>query len=382
VAESGRADDVRRSLLEMCDSAIVLESLYSKNRLSRALHRLIGSIYAAWEGLKFSNYLIGKLEFSPSRIQAAIDGLSFDVVMFEYWHAFKASQYLRDRGMRTVLDMHNILWQAYSRQLEEFYLPNWIRTIMVQRYRVHEEAAWFAFDRLVAINQGEYDYVRECVDRSVVYLPMGIDLQEWQYRWNPVTPRRVAYYGGLGSRHNQQDALLCHREIMPLIWEQYPDTEFWIMGSHPPAFLKELERDPRVHVPGFAENPQDILETVTLLLCPWSGRYGFRSRIIEVMACGVPVVASVDAVYGMGLEPYHGIALGRDWREIAALAVEWLQNVSECGRQSLLARQQVEKLYSIKATYDRFLEILNEIDPIVTKDATPDPAKDTIRADS
>jgi len=358
VSDADRMGETRQKLLETCDEAIVLPSLYSRSMASRLIYKIIGSLYAAWSGLKFSNYLIGKLEFSPARLQAVVSGLSFDVILFEYWHAHESAKLFRAREIKTVLDMHDILWQSYTRQLEVRRLPDWVKRVWAGRYRVREEAAWRDFDTLVAINQAEYEYVRAKTSRDVMYVPMGIDLSAWQYSWSPATPKRVAYYGGLGSRHNQQDALTCYREIMPRIWEKFPDVEFWIVGSNPSAFIKELERDPRAHVTGFVERPQDILRTMSLVLCPWSGTYGFRSRIVEVMALGVPVVASVDAVDGMGFKVDQGIALGKSVSDLAAFGLNWLGNDAELVRQSRMARGEVESCFSYEATYLRFSNAL------------------------
>jgi len=53
-----------------------------------------------------------------------------------------------------------------------------------------------------------------------------------------------------------------------------------------------------------------VLKTITVLLCPFTGTYGFRSRVIEAMALGIPVVATPDAVHGMDLTIRKGEKIG------------------------------------------------------------------------
>jgi polysaccharide biosynthesis protein PslH len=285
--------------------------------------------------------------------------------LFEYWHAHKATTYFRERGIPSVLDMHDILWRSYARQWEaKKWSPGWLRNWFVRRYQAREEAAWRDFDMLIAINQDELNYVRCVVGGKAVYfyVPMGTDISTWPHCWQPVHPRRVAYYGGLGSAHNQQDALTCYREIMPRIWAHHPDAEFWIVGSNPPAFIKSLESDRRVRVTGFIESPQDILRTMSLVLCPWSGRYGFRSRVVEVMSLGVPVVASPDAIYGMGFQLGKGLFVGKSSIEMAQHSLALLSHEAELQHQGLLARQQMEDKFSYEATYVRFVgELWNHL---------------------
>lgn len=348
---------VRQKLLELCDEAILLPSVYTRTTGLRLFHKIYGSLYVLWTGLKFSNYVTGEVEFSTSRVLTALQDRSFDGVLFEYWHAYKVTQWFRAKSIPCMLDMHDILWRSYSRQLQaKAYLPAWLREWMVRRYQSREEAAWNCFDLLIAINRDEMEYARRHTRPEVIFfhVPMGTDISTWMYDWQPaLNPRRVAYYGGLGSPHNQQDVLLCHREIMPIIWETFPDVELWVVGSNPPAFIKNLERDKRIHVTGFVERPQEVLKTMSLVLCPWSGTYGFRSRIVEVMSLGVPVVASREAVFGMDLDEGHGLALSDNPAGMAALALRWLSEPSLLSNQSKFARQQVERRFSYEVTYTR-----------------------------
>jgi glycosyltransferase involved in cell wall biosynthesis len=362
VVKKDTVDDVRCKLLELCDEAIVLPSIYLSNAANRIFHKLLGTVFTLVTGLKFSNYLYGRVEFSTSRLAPVLDRLTLDGVLFEYWHAFKVTQLLRERGIPSALDMHDILWRSYSSQLDANHrFPGWLKKWLVRRYQAREESAWNHFDALIAINQDEYNYARQRVHGEIHFFntPMGTDLSLWPACWQPVTtPRRVAYYGGLGSLHNQQDAHLCYREIMPVIWEQFPDVELWIVGNDPPAIIKDLERDARMHVTGFVENPQDILKTMSLVLCPWSGTYGFRSRLVEVMALGVPVVASQEAVFGMCLDEGQGIVLAETPAAMAERALNWISNPMELQQQSLLARSQMERKFSYQVTYVLFSNVL------------------------
>ena len=132
---------------------------------------------------------------------------------------------------------------------------------------------------------------------------MGIELKKWEIKRNIISPLRVGYYGGLQSTHNQNDALKCYNKIMPIVWETFKNTQLWIIGSSPPINITNIPAiDDRVHVTGFVEDVKNILSTMSVVICPWEGVYGFRSRIIELMALGIPIVTSREAVEGMGME--------------------------------------------------------------------------------
>jgi glycosyltransferase involved in cell wall biosynthesis len=377
-----RVEETRRRLASVCDEAIVLPSLYQRSRAAQFWHRAAGVAYALRTGLKRSNYAYGSLEFHPSRVAEMVDSRAFDAVLYEYWHAVDSTDYFRSRGIPCVLDMHDILWQSYDRQLREHGWPAWARPWAVERYKTHEERAWPRFDALIAINREEERYARERVPRAVpvFHAGMGTDIGLWPFSPEPRRPPRFAYYGGLGGRQNQLGALTCLTRIMPIIWRTIPDAEYWMVGSNPPETLRSHTSDPRIKVTGFVENVQDILRTMSAVICPWTGTYGFRSRLIEVMALGVPIVVSPDAIAGMELEPGEGLLIGRDDTELATHSLRLAADPEYLDRQGRLARQQVERGFSIDATYGRLMIELD--DWLAARSRLPRTATDCVTAAS
>ena len=141
---------------------------------------------------------------------------------------------------------------------------------------------------------------------------------------------------------------------MPAVWKHFESAEFWIIGSNPPPELRLLaERDSRVRVTGFVERVQDVLRTAAVMLCPFTGTYGFRSRVIEAMALGVPVVATQDAIYGMDLAPDQGLLLAETDEAMGLATLRLLTDPAFAAAQSCAARAQIEQRYSFQNCYDR-----------------------------
>ena len=79
------------------------------------------------------------------------------------------------------------------------------------------------------------------------------------------------------------------------------------------------------------------------------------------MSLGILVVATSDAVYGMGLEVSEGIILVNKPLEMAEFALDWLSNKKEINRQSPLGRRQMERKFSYEPKYKRFTQQLYDI---------------------
>jgi polysaccharide biosynthesis protein PslH len=354
VADPASAGSTREALLAMCDDVVLWPTAYGRSVLGQTAHRAASCLYSARTGLRRSNYAIGRVEFSPSRIRALLQRASFDCALFEYWHAVECVPVFREAGVPCVLDMHDILWQSYARVLEPHsgLLGPWKRWAL-RKYRAAEARAWNAFDAVIAINREEERVVTNSVSRTVkvLYAAMGTDLERWRYSPEPATPPRLAYYGSFASAQNQRCATRCMTEIMPRIWSRVPNAEFWIVGSNPPEALKRLAADPRVHVTGYVADVQRVLRTMTTVLCPWIGTFGFRSRLVEVLALGVPAVVSPDAVSGMELRDGEGVLIGVTEIDQAERALRLVGDPGFAREQGRLGRARVEQVFSLQNTY-------------------------------
>ena len=350
---------------------LVLDSLRPQFIFSRLAGWACSALYSIKTGLKRSNYWIGKVELSASRVRMVAGQGRYDVVVFEYFHAFECASMFSAEGAITVLDTHNLLYKSLERSLERMpSLPARLRRWVVQRYRVQEERAWRHFDYLIAINRREQRKIEEFAgdDKSCLFTPMGIDLALWPYSYRRHTTLRIAYYGGLASQENELSALLCHDVIMPMIWAVFPEAELWLVGSGPSERVKALQEDGRVKVTGFVERVGDVLSSMSLVLCPWKGSFGFRSRVIEVMALGIPLIASSEAVEGMELVDGRGLLLRDSPPEMASTAITLLQNPEKLTELSLSARGEIERLYSLDKTYGKLMEHLSRLVTLRTAD--------------
>ena len=359
-AAPDQAQSVRSRLAGYCDQAIVLPSAAQAGPMARVWHKALGLAYMALTGLKESNYRVGKVELSRAQLARHARPEDYACVLFEYVHAAAAAGLFAAAGVPTVVDTHNVLWRARQGALQrQTFLPGWLRRRWLGQYRRAEEAAWAQFDHAIAINRAEEAYIRASLppSKTVFYAPMGIDLARWTCCWEPAQPPRLAFYGGLGSPVNQHAVRRCLDGILPGLWERWPGLEFWIVGSRPPEWVRALA-SARIKVTGFVEDPAPVLKTMTAVVCPWSAAYGFRSRLVEVMSLGVPVVCSAEAAEGMEFEHEQGVWLGCDDAGLAAGCGRLLADRSFAARQSQLARRTTERLYSADHTYGRLVEEL------------------------
>ena len=364
-AKISDSESIKNELKYFVDKSIVLPTQYDSIHF-KIIYKIKGYLWTLWTGLKMSNYIIGELDITDNRIEKILEHREIDIVLYEYWHAHKTITYFKKRGIPTILDMHNILWQSYKRQLRSIkWLPKFLFFRILKRYKDQEENIWKKFDGLIAINKTEFNYIKNVINKrtSITLIPMGIDLSKWNIDRKTVKPHRVGYYGGLGSIHNQNDALKCYYEIMPSVWERYPETELWIIGSQPPNKILKLQNlDSRVNVTGFVDKVQDVLQTMTIMILPWEGTYGFRSRIVEMMAIGLPVITSSDAIEGMGISEEDGVFCAQSINQYVNKIINILSRETE-NSHSTNRGKKIKGIdrYDVKHTYGHLSTFVNSI---------------------
>jgi glycosyltransferase involved in cell wall biosynthesis len=320
---------------------------------------LPGRIWCEYaRGLKSSNFYIAKL-FEYRRLTKLIYWSQYKVVLFEYWHAFATAQKLKQAypHILTVCDLHNILSYTYPLHISAHPVKRYFAKAYNQKYQRQEfKHALPSFDYLVSINREEDQLLRnEYGSDKTLFCPMGIDLDKFTFVKRDLTVAKFCclFYGVLSSSNNKR-ALRQLATVVNGLGATSQTFKLRIAGSGNADFLKPLFNELVTEVMGFVADLGAATTDVQLAVIPWQGKYGFRSRIIELMALGIPVLTTYDAVWGMGLTNGNQLLLINDFEKEALPVLErLLQDRSELQAMALRARRFVEEVYSYEESYGR-----------------------------
>ena len=284
---------------------------------------------------------------------------TFDFILFEYWHLYKIGKKLRDNGVKVICDTHNILLGSYVQWIsKKRYLPKFWRKYLIYRYTKFEfeTALETGFQELIAINHEEYQILRDkFAKKKIHYCPMGVKLPSIQSNYvKEFKGEKIVYYGGLGNNKNEADAKIVidlYRNLKLII----PNLTLKIIGSNPSTDLKNyVNNDSNIDLTGYVEDLEFCLKDVDVAVIPFSGKYGFRSRLIELMYYQIPIVTSSDAIWGMGFTINKDIMIYSDLHMLASDAKSIIQDISKLRVIADSAREKVIREYSFEATYVEF----------------------------
>jgi glycosyltransferase involved in cell wall biosynthesis len=276
------------------------------------------------------------------------------IVLFEYWHLYASAKRLSRIGYTTICDTHNILSGSFKVYLEENrILPNWYRKFLFNSYRKLEfNKALKSFDKLIAINQEEQlIYKKEFPFKEIFYCPMGIDFSCFSKPKSVKSNKLVIlYYGGLGNPRNTNEAIAVYEYFVK---ENTNIDEYRVVGSNPTARLKDfIKVNPRISLTGFVNDLSCVFADVTLAIIPFWGKFGFRSRIIELMYYNIPVLTTSESVWGMGFTSDVDIFLFENYEEMKLKAERLIKNQNLLEDVSKAAKLKIENTYSYATTYE------------------------------
>jgi glycosyltransferase involved in cell wall biosynthesis len=275
-----------------------------------------------------------------------------------YWNRYLPA-------VRRVMSVHECETVAARRRAElmgygwaglrERWRRDRLMTIEFELYR--------AFDLVLTLTpQEQYHLLQYAPDLRVRVVPSGVDTTFFRPAERPVPLDGIAFVGHFGHEQNRDAVRWFLKSVWPKVRDHHPGLLFYVIGPDPPPDIRDVSwSDPSVVVTGRVEDIRPYLHRSFVFVCPIRMGSGMRGRLLEAMACGVPVVATSAAVEGIPVQP-GGTCLIADDSNIMAAHIELLLDDTVL-RQRLAtrARALVRERLSWERTVDWLEAALREV---------------------
>lgn len=239
---------------------------------------------------------------------------------FIFYDMVRVAEYVTDGTSQKVLSYDDLLSLRYERQLQWFHyipsvfggfsdkLPDGIKRFanlkFIQKWLVsfeskllhkYEKHVANNFQHLIFTSPKEAETFRDIVrHRSCLGIPMRFDPDK-KMTGNPRTYDRnkIVFLGKMDIPHNTSAVVYFCEKIWPRMKQQAPKAKFYIVGKSPSAEVLQLQKDyPDIIVTGEVDNVKRIVSDAALMIAPLLFGTGIKTKIVEAMSWGVPVVTN------------------------------------------------------------------------------------------
>lgn len=301
--------------------------------------------------------------YSPAlarRINRAVAKTRYDLIVV---HSSSVAQYVEDfRDIPKIIDfadMDSQKWLIYAKVRGfPLSLGYWLEGV-----KLRQEEAEIArkFDYCTLTTEAEQETLEAYgVDTPVGWFPNGVDLEFFAPTADPYTPDKMCFIGRMDYYPNQQAMFWFCDEVLPLIRTQRPQATLTIVGADPSPKVVALGELPGVTVTGTVPEVKPHVLSSAVNVAPLLIARGVQNKILESMAMGVPVVASVLAAKGTDAVPGEHLLAADSAQDFATSCLSLMADPALRDRFAKAGRARMESHHSWPAAMAKMDAIVDD----------------------
>lgn len=299
-------------------------------------------------------------------VGAMVERSRYDVVIAEfsgmgqflYWNPYLPAT-------RRVISCHSCFTAALQKAID---VRPWSLQAMQKRGLIggvqrFEFAMYKSADLILALTpQERMTLLGYAPNLRIAVVPYGVDVEHFHPQPNRESEESIVFTGYYRDEANR-DAVMwfCHT-VWPRLKSRHSNLKFYVIGQNPTPDVRDLARkDPRIIVTGDVEDIAPYLARARLYVCPMRMGTGFRGKILQAMAAGVPVVSTSLAAEGIPSQNGENIALA-DTPHVLEESINLLLTDATMRKTiSRKARDLVVQRFSWSRSVDLLDEALHEV---------------------
>lgn len=214
------------------------------------------------------------------------------------------------------------------------------------RFAAFDAFCWPAIHCLLVVSDLDRQRcLRERPGRNVLLVPNGVDCAVIRPSSLHGDSRLVLVFtGDMGFAPNVEAAVTLATRIFPQVRRVHPDAQLHLVGRNPDPRVLAL-RTPGITVTGEVPDMLPQLHAGTVYVAPLDTGAGTRTKLLEAMAAGLPVVTSRVGIEGIEAKPDRDIAIADGPEATAQAVLRLLANDDERCRLGAGARRLMEERY-------------------------------------
>ena len=299
-----------------------------------------------------------------TEVRKAVASRSYDRI-FVYCSAM--AQYVQSvDGIPQVLDLVDVdsdKWMQYAAFTKFPFSAVYRRE--GRTLQAYERTACQRASCVLVSTEREAQLARRVAPGANVHvLPNGVNTEYFKPEAGSSTAcqaqEAVIFTGDMSYFPNEEAVIFFARQVLPLIRREIAGVRFLIVGRNPGRKVQELQKIEGVEVTGFVPDVRTWLAKAQVAVAPFTIAAGIQNKILEAMAYGLPVVATLRAAQGLSSRVADKVHTGNTPEELASKVIVLVWDSQLAQRIGLDGRHAVMQDYSWDSALDRLLELLED----------------------
>jgi len=339
------------TLLSFCDDTLTRQDLTEVGKFCRDVYTI-----PLRNAEIYSNLMLGGLGNTPFQVlyhQSRAFRRKLSELLahntFDLLHVFmlRIAPYVADyAGCPKLLELIDSMELNMERRASfEMGIKRMLFQEEARRLTGYERRLAEKFDRAVVVSDVD---ARAIKAHNLQVSPLGVDLQQFSPR--PVKDEAnhlIVFTGNMRYFPNENAVLYFANDVFPRIQRKVPGARFWVVGGGPSPKLRLLEDANRaVRVLGFVDSMSEYINRASVSVCPMLAGSGMQFKILEALACGVPVVATSVAKGDIRISEAEGLFIADDPATFADKVAGVIEDAQRQKGAALRAREILERQYS------------------------------------
>ena len=291
-------------------------------------------------------------------IEFEIQNRDFDLI---FVHLFRMAEYVKKlENIIKILDLTDAISLNYERSKKhrKGLFSTIINLLESKRVLRYETSILDYFHRNLLVSNIDKEFLKKFTkSKNLEVVPIGVDLDYFQFYSGIYDPQKIIFLGNMRTFPNEDAVVYFSEQIFPLIKKEFPDINFFIVGTTPSKRVRQLSKREGIIVTGVVDDVREYLKTAVVSVAPMRSGAGVQNKILESMAIGTPVITSSIGLEGIEAVPNRHILVADEPQQFAEKVIELLRNKGLRTQIAINARKILEEKYS----WEKALRKLNLI---------------------